>query len=298
VLVSNGYSRETALAEVQKAATNPYLIGCAQLQQPLAKALSLLHIQDQLARLHSQAGIIERRTGLSRADFRDEFYAINRPVLIEDLMTEWPAMTSWTPDYLKNAVGNRIVEVMTGRDADPRRRYVTEMGFATYVDMVCSGKVTNEYHMTPSNRLLQRPEAEPLLRDFTAFPEYLPPLEGGAACFLWFDPAGTITPLHYETRNILLAQVTGRKHYRLVPAAQRQYVYNTLGAFSEVDCERPNYRQFPKFRHATVVDVLLQPGEVLFVPVGWWHHVRALDISTTICFTNFVFPNSFTWEGQ
>lgn len=32
------------------------------------------------------------------------------------------------------------------------------------------------------------------------------------------------------------------------------------------------------------------------MPVGWWHHVRALDARMTISFTNFVFPNNFTRE--
>jgi ribosomal protein L16 Arg81 hydroxylase len=50
------------------------------------------------------------------------------------------------------------------------------------------------------------------------------------------------------------------------------------------------------FRQATVINLILQPGEVLFMPVGWWHHVRALDVSVTVSFTNFVFPNHFKWE--
>ncbi len=135
VLVDNGYSRETALAEVKRAASDPYFIGCARLQRPLVRASSLLHIQDQLARLHSQARTVKRRTDLSRADFRDEYYAADRPVIIESLMTKWPAMTAWTSDNLKSAAGDRIVDVMIARDADKRyqanaRRHRTEVGFA------------------------------------------------------------------------------------------------------------------------------------------------------------------------
>jgi ribosomal protein L16 Arg81 hydroxylase len=93
-----------------------------------------------------------------------------------------------------------------------------------------------------------------------------------------------------------LAQVAGRKRYRIIPASQWQYVYNNSGVFSDVDCERPDFNQYPKFREATVIDVVLRRGDVLFMPVGWWHQVRALDVSMTVSFTNFVFPNHFVWE--
>jgi len=301
VLTRNGYDRAAALAEVSKAASDPYLLAAAKAQQRLRKAELLLNTQGQLARLGSRARAVDRQSGLSREEFRDRYYAASRPVAMAGLMTAWKATTAWTPEYLKAVAGDRTFEVMTGRDADPNyeryaRKHRTELRFADYVDMVYSGKVTNDYHMVASNGFLQRPEAQPLLPDFTAFPEYLRPATAGRQCFLWFGPAGTVTPLHHDTSNILLAQVKGRKRVRLVPAAQWQYVYNSSGVFSDVDCEAPDLARYPRFGQATVIDVVLDPGEVLFVPVGWWHHVRALDVSMTISFTNFVFPNHFTWE--
>jgi len=301
VLTRNGYGRAAALAEVSKAASDPYLLAATQVQRRLRKAELLLNAQGQLARLDSRARAVDRRPGLSREEFRDRYYAANRPVLMDGLMSGWRAMTAWTPDYLKAVAGGQTVEVMTGRDADPHyeryaRKHRTELRFADYVDMVYSGRATNDYHMVASNGFLQRPGAQPFLADLTAFPEYLRPATDGRQCFLWFGPAGTVTPLHHDTSNILLAQVKGRKRVRLVPAAQWQHVYNSSGVFSDVDCERPDLVRYPRFRQATVIDLVIEPGEVLFVPVGWWHHVRALDVSMTISFTNFVFPNHFTWE--
>jgi trehalose 2-sulfotransferase len=114
VLVKNGYGRDVALAEVKKAASDPYLIGSARRQQRLNKAISLLSIQGQLARLDSRA-VVERRSVLSRDEFRDRYYAANRPVVIQGLMTEWRATTAWTPDYLKSVAGEHTVEVMRAR---------------------------------------------------------------------------------------------------------------------------------------------------------------------------------------
>ena len=36
------------------------------------------------------------------------------------------------------------------------------------------------------------------------------------------------------------------------------------------------------------------PGDLLFLPVGWWHYVKGLSISMTVTFTNFVFANDFS----
>jgi ribosomal protein L16 Arg81 hydroxylase len=47
-----------------------------------------------------------------------------------------------------------------------------------------------------------------------------------------------------------------------------------------------------------VADVILEPGETLFMPVGWWHHARALDVSITVTFTSFIYPNHFNWEPR
>jgi LPS sulfotransferase NodH len=301
VLTNNGYSRAAALAEVKKATSDPYLIGAVRTQQRLNKAVSLLNVQGQLARLNSQSTVIERRRNLSRDEFRDRYYAANRPVIMQGLMSDWKAMAKWTPDYLKNVAGDCVVEVMTGRDADPHyeingSKHGTELRFADYIDMVYSGKVTNDYYMVANNGFFRRSEAQRLLEDFAAFPEYLDPTRSAPQCFLWFGPAGTVTPLHHDTSNILMAQVLGRKRYRVIPASEWQYVYNNNGVFSDVDCEGPNLDRYPKFRDATVIEVILEPGEVLFMPVGWWHHVRALEVSMTVSFTNFPFPNHFTWE--
>jgi ribosomal protein L16 Arg81 hydroxylase len=53
---------------------------------------------------------------------------------------------------------------------------------------------------------------------------------------------------------------------------------------ARVDPELPDLRQFPRFARAHPVGCILEPGEMLFIPGRWWHHVRALDESVSLSF--------------
>jgi hypothetical protein len=75
-----------------------------------------------------------------------------------------------------------------------------------------------------------------------------------------------------------------------------EFLYNDIGVFSPVDCDAPDLARWPLFEKAAMREVVLSPGEVLFIPVGWWHHVRALDVSITVSFTNFRFANHYEWS--
>ena len=131
-----------------------------------------------------------------------------------------------------------------------------------------------------------------LLDDIETFPEYLNPKTSKNVRF-WLGPAGAISKLHCDVTNTLMAQVYGRKRITLIPSNELHLVYSLRGTFSRVDCETPDYDRYPLFRDVTAIEVILEPGEVLFLPVGWWHHVRSLDISISLSMVDFVFPNVY-----
>jgi hypothetical protein len=43
--------------------------------------------------------------------------------------------------------------------------------------------------------------------------------------------------------------------------------------------------------------LLLNPGDALFIPIGWWHQVRSLDFSVSATYTNFIWPNE-GWQDH
>jgi LPS sulfotransferase NodH len=299
VLVRNGFDASHAHAVVAEARSHPYLLGAQRAQRPLRQAVGVLAALGQLGSLDAAHKLVDRRSGLSVEEFRDRYYAANRPVIITDLTAGWKA-SGWTVQHLATAMGEASVEVMRGRVGNPRyerepHRHRVSMPFADYVDLVGAGD-SNDAYLVANNRFFAHPAAGGLLDELAPVPPYLRPTLTGGNCFLWFGPAATVTPLHRDVCNILFVQLIGRKRWRLIPALQWPYVYNTEGVYSDVDIERPDLTRFPDFHRAQVIDLILEPGSAIFVPVGWWHHVRALGISVSVSFTNFVLPNTFGSE--
>lgn len=235
--------------------------------------------------------MIERRSQVPRQEFFREYHGANRPIILTDAMRNWPAMDRWTPGYLQHVCGYEVVQVMSGRSSDPlyeiaSDRRKTAMPFSEYVDKVVTAGETNDFYLVAQNEFMRSSGGQKLYQDILPPPEYLDDRRDGFV-FMWFGPSGTITPLHHDTADIFLAQVRGRKRITLIPAAQKALVYNHTGVFSQVDCERPDYISHPLYRYAEKTVIELSPGEMLFIPVGWWHHVRALDVSISVSFTGF-----------
>jgi Cupin-like domain len=300
-LVESGTGEATAAAEVDSVLGDPVWPAGDHAAQRLRKLESLLEMHGRLDALDGRAYTLDRMHSLSRRDFLERYYARNRPVLITGLSDDWPARRDWTPERLKERLGHVEVEVQIGREQDDQYELhsdllKTQMSFGEYIDRIERGGPGNDLYLTANNHFFERDETACLLDDFTMPTEYLDPNGAPGTYFLWLGPAGTITPLHHDVVNVFFMQVVGRKRLVLIPALETPLMYNDVGVFSAVDLLRPDFDRHPRFAETTRIEVVVEPGESLFIPVGWWHHVEALDASVSLSFTNFVFPNNFRWE--
>jgi Cupin-like domain len=269
--------------------------------QLLAKLESILAIKQQLAELLPNQNTIERRNQILKQEFLEKYYATNTPVILTGMMQDWAAMSSWCPDFFKTNYGNVEVEIQTGRNDDPdyeinSYHHKKTVSLSEYVDMVVNGGETNDYYLVANNGNLEREELKSLLKDLV-FPDFLNPDDIRQRIFFWFGPAGTVTPLHHDPLNLIMAHVYGRKRWRLISPNYTPLLYNYVGVFSKVDLEQPDDEKYPLFKQVQVIETVLEPGEIIFIPVGWWHQVKALDVSLSVSFTNFDFPNSYTYKN-
>ncbi len=293
ILTQSGIGAREANTEVAAALRSPYLQGVSRLHNRLAKRDWVLRIQSQLNRLAPTG--VPRRERLSGAVFLEQHYRRNLPVIITGMLDDCAARSKWTLEYLGEQLGERMVEVQFGRSADPdyemnSQSHKRRMRFGEYVDLVRDSGHTNDFYMTANNDGQNRESLQELMADAPPLPEYLDPAGRG---FFWFGPAGTITPFHHDLTNNFMIQIAGRKRVRLIAPCDTPKLYNQRHCFTPVDGRNIDLQRFPMMADVPVIDCMLEPGEILFLPVGWWHFVEALDITITISATHFKWDNDF-----
>jgi ribosomal protein L16 Arg81 hydroxylase len=300
IMIAEGVPSAAAWAESARLNADPCFEAGRLIGSRLRKLESILTIQEQLRDLAPSSRKVERRRNVSADDFLINYYAQNRPLVLLDFAHTWAAR-KWTTDSLQEVLGEETVEVMSGREADERYElnadlHRSAMPFSEYIKRVCLAGRSNDIYLVANNHLLDAPTAARLWEDFDAGS---PPLNGATArgnTFLWFGPAGTVTPLHHDVMNVLFVQLYGRKRFTLIAPAFTPRVYNEVGVHANADPEKPNYHAHPEFRGVPTTEVILTPGDTLFLPVGWWHRVEALDVSISLSFTNFAYINEFRWQ--
>ncbi len=91
---------------------------------------------------------------------------------------------------------------------------------------------------------------------------------------------------HYDFPNNLACVVAGERRFTLFPPEQISNLYvgpldrtPSGQAISLVDFAHPDYARFPKFKDALdhAVQCEMSPGDALFLPSMWWHHVEAFS---------------------
>ncbi|WP_162230751.1 cupin-like domain-containing protein [Marinagarivorans algicola] len=156
------------------------------------------------------------------------------------------------------------------------------------------GGTSNDYYLTANNNQSSSQELKELFEDVGEFGDGYRLTESvKRRSHLWFGPKGTCTQLHHDLTNNMLLQVYGRKKITLIPAFQVPNVYNDSHVYSAVDFPNVDLERYPKMSGVTPLEVILNPGEAIFIPIGWWHQVESLDISISVSFTDFRAKNNF-----
>jgi hypothetical protein len=112
----------------------------------------------------------------------------------------------------------------------------------------------------------------------------LPVLDPTVQPRIWFGSAVT-TPTHFDESNNVACVVAGTRRFTLFPPEQIANLYvGPLGhaptgtPISLASLANPDFKQFPRLREAlaNAFVAVLEPGDALYIPALWWHHVESL----------------------
>ena len=216
---------------------------------------------------------VPRLAMLDAATFRARA-AQGLPFLMRGLVQRWP-LSKLEPDVLREQFGHVPVRARVGdyiNTAFAADRAMQDLSMEQYLDLVEEGK----YALPPYLGNLELRELNRLCHWPAYFDKMGPPR-------FWVGPAGTVTPLHCDYDDNIFAQVWGRKRIFLSPPHHDAFLYpseaNAILFGSPFDPEAPDFQRFPLARQATMIECIVEPGDMLYVPAGWYHQVRALTFS-------------------
>jgi hypothetical protein len=222
---------------------------------------------------------------ISPEEFKQKYYLPLRPVIIKDLAKSWPAYTKWNWDYFKEVVGDKKVGIYNNVKSDaytPINKADEYTTFGEYVDMIRKGPAA--WRIFLFNIFNHAPQ---IVNDFT-WPDHLMKGFVKRVPMLFTGGQGSITHLHFDIdlSHILHTQFLGKKRVLLFPYAEQHKLYRkpyevlSMADFSnyfDPVRSKVNTTDFPALELVNGLEVILEHGDTLFMPAGYWHHMEYLE---------------------
>ncbi len=218
---------------------------------------------------------IDKRSGLTREEFIENYLKPSKPVVFTDLAKDWPAVQKWTFEWLKENHGDLEVPLVDKHmhDADKYFQIAKTMKFGDYLDVIQKGPTDLRIFLFDIFKKV------PALANDIKFPTIMNGFLKSYK-YVFFGGQDAITSLHYDMdcSNVFLTQFQTRKQVILFsPEESKRLYHHPFTVMSKVDPLNPDYERFPALRDAVAHETILQHGETIFIPSLWWHHIRYVD---------------------
>ncbi len=247
--------------------------------------------------LHQTPQPIPEWRDVDERKFREEIVAEYRPAVLRGLVDTWPAVRAGLVSPAE--ISRYLIAFDNGTPVDAILMPPHARGRISYKDSMDG--VNFAHNRLPVSAIVEQLSRYALFENppsvavqSAPIPECLPGfteanrlsiLDEAVAPRIWLGNRVTV-PAHVDESNNVACVVAGRRRFTLFPPEQVSNLYigpldyaPTGAAMSVVDLVDPDFERFPKLKDALSAAYVaeLAPGDALFIPTLWFHHVESLD---------------------
>lgn len=232
---------------------------------------------------------VERLAGVGVAEFVATYRKPRRPVILTDAAREWPLYGQATPDYFRREYGERVVRI---RGHDYRMRELMDLLEASTLERPgpypCKLEIAKDFRELVGEVAPRFRYSLPDRQANALLPQQLFRSVNNLEIFFG-GPGGEFPYLHYDVMRLhaWITQLYGDKEFTVYAPGQEHLLYvnpDVPWQSSIKDHHHPDYERYPLFRQAKSIKIIVRAGETLFLPCGWWHTARSLNMTISIAF--------------
>ncbi|MCP8897799.1 cupin-like domain-containing protein [Gilvimarinus xylanilyticus] len=234
--------------------------------------------------------------GVSREQFFNDIVPQQKPVVIRGLVGDWPLVEAALQSdeyfcrYLAQFYRGEHVNVVLGHPAiEGRFFYNDNLDGFNYIE----GGERLDLFLGRLLELAGRDVKPSVAVQGMAVDKILPGLSAANPAALFAEPVApklwvgnkVSVSAHYDGSDNLACVVAGKRRFVLFPPEQVANLYpgpldyTPAGApVSLVSLHDPDFDRYPRYREAlkNAYSAVLEPGDAIFIPMLWWHHVDSL----------------------
>jgi hypothetical protein len=235
--------------------------------------------------------------GVDATIFGAEIAPRYEPAVLRGVVSSWPAVQRGRES--SESIGRYLAAFDKGAAVDAIRTPPSAKGRIFYSDDMSGFNFTRDrvpltsvIERTAKYAKLEKPPAvavqSALIADCLpgfAAENVLPLVDASVKPRIWLGNA-VVTPAHFDESHNIACVVAGHRRFTLFAPQQVANLYiGPLGhaptgtPISLVSFREPDFKRFPRFREALAAAQVadLEPGDALYIPALWWHHVESLD---------------------
>jgi hypothetical protein len=222
--------------------------------------------------LNNHIDVVEN---ISREDFQKYYMIPQRPVIIKHLYGKNAKVYDWTFDYFSKELGHIDVGVFDDesekkKDDRSYKKAPKTMKFGDYLELIQEKPTTKRLFLF--NVFKHKKE----LHEHFKFPN----IADKVLTFLplaFFGGQGAITRIHRDMDNscVFLTELAGYKRVVLFDPKYSQKLYQyPFSTHTSIDVNQPDFVKYPALQDIKGIDCTIGPGDTIFMPAGWWHHIE------------------------